>query len=123
MMKAYALLLFAGTLMLGSARATTALVPGVDDCKDMIAALAADVATVNIDGRNAERDRAGLLGKLNEAVAKLDLGKFSDAVQKMTDFQLKVRNMAGGAKPKLDSQDAARLDAAAQAIIDCIILL
>lgn len=63
------------------------------DCAGLIAALRADTEGVVITGRNAEKNRTGLLGKLDGASDALARGKFCTAVQKLTDFRNKVNQL------------------------------
>ena len=63
------------------------------DCQGLIAALRADTEVVALTGRNAEKNRAGLLGKLDDASTALDKGKLCGAIQKLTDFRNKVNQL------------------------------
>ena len=65
----------------------------MQDCAGLIAALQADTTTVVITGKNAEKDRAGLLNKLDSASGALAQGKFCTAIQKLTDFRNKVNQL------------------------------
>ena len=62
----------------------------MQDCQGLIAGLRADTAAVVITGKNAEKDRAGLLNKLDGAANALAGGKFCTAIQKLIDFRDKV---------------------------------
>ncbi len=62
----------------------------VTEVQAMIAALNAKVTTVTITGKQAEKDRTGLLNKLNEATLKVDQAKFCDAIAKLNDFKTGV---------------------------------
>jgi len=62
----------------------------VSECQAMIANLKAETQQVTITGRNAEKDRAGLVGKLDAARLALDRAKFCDPIQKLNDFRAKV---------------------------------
>jgi hypothetical protein len=62
----------------------------VAECQDSIAQLAADTSTTTFIGRNADKDRTGLIGKLGTAAEKLDQGKPDDALQALAQFQAKV---------------------------------
>jgi hypothetical protein len=95
------------------ASATTAA-----DCEAKIQSLRDQTTTVAISGQNAEIDRAGLLGKLNEASAKLEAGKSADAVLKLEDFKAKVQQLEDAGK--VFPEDAARLKAGADDAIACI---
>lgn len=88
----------------------------VEECQAEIAALRADTATVTTFTN--ERDRTGLLGKLDNASLALDKGKYAGAIQKLNDYRSKVETL--GSTGKLGADDAARLDAAAEDAIACI---
>jgi hypothetical protein len=90
----------------------------VADCQTKISTLRAQTASVPITGQNAEMDRAALLGKLDEASAKLQLGKNADAVAKLENFKAKVEQLeaAGHVSP----EDAQPLIAGADDAIACI---
>ena len=59
----------------------------------MIASLKTKTETVVITGKNADKDRLGLLAKLNEASLKLDQAKFCDAIAKLNDFKGNVNHL------------------------------
>lgn len=63
------------------------------DCQALIAALRADTETVVLTGRQAEKNRATLLGKLDNASTALGKGKLCGAIQKLTDFRNKVNQL------------------------------
>lgn len=65
----------------------------VQDCQTLIAALRADTEAVVITGKNAEKNRAGLLGKLDAASADLAKGKLCGAIAKLNDFRNKVNQL------------------------------
>src|SRR5688500_19964484 len=65
----------------------------MQDCQALIAGLRADTETVVITGKNAEKNRAGLLGKLDDASNALAAGKLCTAIQKLTDFRDKVNQL------------------------------
>ena len=65
----------------------------VQDCGALIASLRADTAAVVIVGKNADKNRVGLLGKLDNASTSLQRGKLCDAIRKLTDFQAKVNQL------------------------------
>ena len=92
---------------------TTAL-----QCQEQIDALRLSTGTVAISGRNADKDRAGLIGKLDEASGKLSNGKNADAVLKLNDFTAKVQSLQ--AAGKIAPADADALVAQANAAINCI---
>jgi len=95
----------------------------VSYCMELIDVLANETAGVEFLSRNAARDEASLLGKLERARMKLDQGKFADAIQKLDDFIAAVVSMRDAAKPKISSGDAALLIEGAEEVIACIQLL
>lgn len=62
----------------------------VTEVQAMIASLRTKTETVVITGKQADKDRARLLAKLNEATLKVDQGKFCDAIAKLNDFKAGV---------------------------------
>lgn len=97
-----------------------ALSPIVAECDAGIEAARNAVNGVTFLSRQAAKDRAGLLQKLDAAQVKLEAGKFDDAIQKLTDFTNAVIAMRDDAKPKISPEDAGRLLDAANAAIACI---
>ncbi len=59
----------------------------ITELQAMIATLNTKTTNVIISGKQAEKDRAGLLEKVTEASLKVDQAKFCDAVVKINDFQ------------------------------------
>lgn len=103
------------------ARFEIAAMTSASECETRITTLLArteDPTRTPIVGKNAVKDRAGLVGKLNEALTALDKGKNADAVQKLSDYIAKVDQLA--AAGKLDAAIAGELKTDAQATIDCI---
>ncbi len=92
----------------------------VADCKADIASVEQAVGEVTFLGRQADKDRAGLLGKLQDAQVKLDDGKFADTIGKLTDFRETVIALRDAAKPKLSADDAQKLLDAVDLAIACI---
>ena len=86
------------------------------DCQAEIAALKLETenATTFL-GKNAVKDEAGLLLKLDNANAKLVEGKYADASQKLTDFRNTVIALDVGGK--VDPVDASELIAGANEAI------
>ena len=98
--------------------ALTASAQTVDDCQLKIANLRTATADATFIGKNAEKDEAGLLGKLDSASAKLGEGKNADAIQSLNDFRDKVIML--NEQGKIDPDDAAALIAGADDAIACI---
>ena len=70
------------------AQATT-----ITEVQAMLTSLKTKTETVVITGKSADKDRAGLLAKLNEASLKVDRAKFCDAIAKLNDFKATVNNL------------------------------
>lgn len=79
------------------AQATT-----VTEVQAMITSLRTKTETVLITGKQADKDRAGLLGKLNEASLKVDQAKFCDAVAKLNGFKVSVNALIAAGKINQD---------------------
>ena len=92
----------------------------VAECDAGIDAVRSAVGGVTFLSRQAAKDEAGLLTKLDAAQAKLDEGKFEDAVQKLIDFKNAVIALRDAGKPKMSAEDAQTLLDAADAAIACI---
>ena len=107
-------LLRSGAYAVPTAHAQTVEPP----CQELISDLEAEVTTVPLTGRNADKDRAGLLSKRGDASAKLEQGKPDDAIRKLVDFQTRVEQLA--AAGSLPAENAAALLADADAAIACI---
>lgn len=75
----------------------------VSECQDQIAALRAQTEIVAISGRNAEKNRAGLLAKLDNASVELGKGKLCDAISKLTDFRDKVNQLIASGSINTDT--------------------
>jgi hypothetical protein len=95
---------FAAVLMLVAlfvaaplAHATT-----VTEVQAMLTSLRTKTETVIIAGKQADKDRGTLLGKLNEASLKVDQAKFCDAVAKLNDFKVKVNQLIAAGKINQD---------------------
>ena len=86
----FAAILFALSLFVAAplVQATT-----ITEVQAMIAALKAKTETVLITGKSADKDRAGLLDKLNEATLKVDQAKFCDAIQKLNDLKASINHL------------------------------
>ena len=75
----------------------------VTEIQAMIASLKAKTTTVIITGKSAEnKDRPGLLQKLDEAALKVDQAKFCDAVAKLNDFKTRVNALIVAGKINQD---------------------
>lgn len=79
------------------AQATT-----VSEVQAMITSLKEKTTAVIITGKSADKDRAGLLGKLNEASLKVDQAKFCDAIAKLNDFKVRVNALIAAGRINQD---------------------
>ena len=97
--KSFAALLCALAIFVAAplAHATT-----VTEVQAMLTSLKTKTETVIITGRQADKDRAGLLGKLNEASLKVDQAKFCDAVAKLNNFKTSVNALIAAGKINQD---------------------
>lgn len=90
----------------------------VTECSSDILALRGATQGAMFYGKNAEVDRANLIGKLANSQIKLNQAKLADAVQKLTDFRDKVSTLS--TTGKIDAVDAAELVVGANDAILCI---
>lgn len=95
----FAAIFFALSLFVAAplAHATT-----ITEVKAMITSLQAKTTSVIITGKSAEKDRTGLLDKLNEANLKLDQAKFCDSIAKLNDFKAKVNALIAAGRINQD---------------------
>ena len=82
------------------AQATT-----ITEVQAMIASLRTKTETVILTSKQADKDRARLLGKLAEASLKVDQAKFCDAIAKLNDLKASVTALIAEGKI---NQDPAR---------------
>jgi hypothetical protein len=86
----------------------------IGECQALITALrveTSDPAQVQIAGKNAEKDRAGLVSKLTEASIKLDQAKFCDAIAKLNDFKSRVQELVAAGKLAFETGEGLNADA------------
>ena len=125
MKKSAAAILFAVAIIFSAAVANA---DTVSECQARIATLKADTLAVQITGKSADKDRAGLVGKLDNAAFDLDSAKFCDSIQKLNDFKVKVNQLITAGKINQTPTDASgnavvtgtQLLAEADAAINCI---
>ena len=79
------------------AQATT-----VTEVQAMIASLKTKTETVTISSKQADKERASLLAKLNEASLKVDQAKFCDSIQKLNNFKVSVNALITAGKINQD---------------------
>lgn len=122
---AFAAILFALAVTLS---AVVANANTISECQTLIANLKAETLSVQITGKSADKDRAGLVGKLDNASFALDQAKFCDSIQKLNDFKQKVNQLIAAGRINQNPTDAAgnpqvtgtQLLADADAAINCI---
>jgi hypothetical protein len=91
----FALAMFAAAPL---AQATT-----ITEVQAMIGTLKTKSTSVIITGKSAEnKDRPGLLDKLNEGTLKLDQAKFCDSIAKLNDFKARVNALIVAGKINQD---------------------
>lgn len=98
--------------------ASSLLATTVTECSSHISALRVATQGATFHGKNAEVDRANLIGKLDVAQLKLNQAKLADAVQKLTDFRDRVSILS--TTGKIDAVDAAALIAGVNDAILCV---
>ena len=91
------------------------------DCQAKIDVLRGQTVNATFFGQNAEKNRTGLLTKLDNASVKLTEGKNADAIQKLTNFRDTVAAL--NAQGKIDPDDANTLILGANDAIACITAL
>ncbi len=82
------------------------------------ASLSVDPATGDFNGKSAEKDRSGLVQKVDNAFAAFSAGKYVGAIQKLDDFSSKVTSLRDTGK--LDAEPANALLADAAAARSCV---
>ena len=106
-----ALLLLTSTEMANAAHFTGA-------CSAELNAVEAAIEAGTYYGKKAASSESNLLAKLEAAAAKIGLGKFDDAIDKLLDISDKATAWAGARKPKLD--DATGINIAVTNAIGCV---
>lgn len=86
----------------------------ISECQALITALRVDTldtAQVQITGKNADKDRAGLGSKLTEASIKLDQAKFCDAIAKLNDYKSRVQELVAAGRLTFEAGEGLSADA------------
>jgi hypothetical protein len=93
----------------------------VTDCQAEITDLKSLTVSATFLGKNVAKTEEGLLLKLDAPSAKLDEGKYQDAIDKLTDFQNTVIALDAGGKIDPDNDiNASDLEAGADEAISCV---
>jgi len=87
-------------------------------CAVELNAVEAAINAAVFQGQRANSDKSNLLAKLDAADAKVDLAKFSDAVDKLGEISDKATELANASKPKL--ADATGINTAVSDAIACV---
>lgn len=92
--------------------ATSASATTIGECDSLINVVDGQLAGTEINSRNADKVRAKLEAKLDNASIKLNQAKFADSIQKLTDFSYTIQDMAVAnmkGVSKVSAEDAAVL--------------
>ena len=90
----------------------------VGECLVTLDVLSELTAGAEFSSARADRDQAGLLGKVENAALKLDQAKFADSLQKLGDYRDKLGQLVDAAK--INAQDGAELLDGLDAATACI---
>ena len=96
----------------------TAPAAAATTCQEQFDLLEADTQAVAITGGKVDKERAGLLKLVADAEALAALGKTSDAITKLVDYEVKVAQLEAAGRITVAS--AAQLRADADATIACL---
>jgi hypothetical protein len=96
----------------------TAPAAAATTCQEQFDLLEADTQAVAITGGKVDKERAGLLKLVADAEALAALGKTSDAITKLLDYEVKVAQLEAAGRITVAS--AAQLRADADATIACL---
>jgi hypothetical protein len=96
----------------------TAPAAAATTCQEQFDLLEADTQSVAITAGKVDKERTGLLKLIEDAEALTELGKTSDAIKKLLDYEVKVDQLE--AAGRISAESAARLRADAEATITCL---
>jgi len=88
----------------------------ITTCHQLIASLRLATQGVTI----SDKDRAGLLSKLDGADVKINQAKFCEALQKLTQFRDTINSLLNAPKPKISQDDANTLLTGVNDVIACV---
>ena len=104
--------------MLAAWTATASAYPFGGACGTELNAVGSAIQDGAFVGKKGAADQSNLLAKLEAAAAKVQLGKFDDAVDKLLDISDTATALADAPKPKLE--DAGEINTAVIAAIACV---
>jgi hypothetical protein len=99
----------------------TAPAAAATTCQERFDLLEADTQSVDITAANIDKvnkERAGLLKLIEDAEALAAVGKTSDAIKKLLDYEVKVDQLE--AAGRISAESAAQLSTDAEATIACL---
>ena len=99
--------------------AVASAAPG--DCAAELLAVDAAIRDAEFLGTKATTDESNMLAKLAAAQAKVDLNKYSDAVDKLQNISDTATTLANAPRPKL--VDASGINGAVATAIGCVAAL
>jgi|SRR5215208_1662099 len=97
---------------------TTKPAAAATTCQEQFDLLEADTQSVVITAGKVDKERAGLLKLGEDAEALAALGKTSDAINKLLDFEVKIGQLE--AAGRISAESAAQLRGDAEATIACL---
>src|SRR5690606_30236564 len=104
--------------MLAAWTETASAYPFGGSCGSELSAVGAAIQSAEFLGRKAATDQTNLMAKLEAAAAKVQLTKYSDAVDKLQDISDTATALADAPKPKLE--DATGINTAVIEAIACV---
>jgi hypothetical protein len=87
-------------------------------CQEQFDLLEAHTQSVAITAGKVDKERTGLLKLIEDAEALVALGKTSDSINKLLDYEVKVDQLE--AAGRISAESAAQLRADAEATIACL---
>lgn len=87
-----------GVVVVASMFAAAPALAGNTACQSLLTALYANTDSQTFTGMNAKKDESGLLGKVSDAINKLDQQKNQDAINKLEDYKMKLGQVCAQGK-------------------------
>ena len=115
---AFALVAFSTLLVASPAVAQDAAACSTTGTPAQFSSLRGVTESLAVQGQSAEKDRANLVGKVDNAAAAFNKKKYCDAIAKLDDYLVKVNALAGAGR--ISEADRSAIVAAAGNLINCI---